>query len=166
MDYFYLDIGPMIRRLRQNPTEFELRHDCIHHRPSGHRLILIRDSKHHIVARCNGVEFPIIPEQSSILRAALANWEEVYWHPLIARKIAGRRITQISRELARLSEAKAQWRKIVRAIFAWFDISARQQQRRSSRPNLRVISSLSEDTELASGAPPAPQSSREKQLSA
>jgi hypothetical protein len=165
MEYFYLDIGPMIRRLRQNPTEFELRDKGIHHRPSSIRFILMGDGNDRIVARCNGIEFPISRDQSAILRAALAAWREVYCRPPIDPD-TGRLVTQVGRELARLFGPKAQWRQLISVMFAWFDISAWQRHRRDARPKLRVISSLSEDTTLPAGAPPVPQSTRGKRLSA
>ena len=58
---------------------------------------------------------------------------------------------QGGRELARLFVAKAQWRRLIGAMFAWFDISARRRHKRGSRPNLRLISSISKDTTLPAG---------------
>jgi len=146
MDYFYLDLGPMIRRLRQHPSEFYLRYDSVHHRMSGCRLTRIRNRTNRLVACCNGVEFPIVPDQSSILAAALANWEEVYWRPLVARKNSGRRLTSISSGLAVRCGPNTRWRQRIGAMCAWFSIRGWQQHRRVSRPNFHVISSLSGDT--------------------
>lgn len=151
MEYFYLDIGPMVRRLRQNPTEFELRDKSICHRPSSIRFTLTGNGNDRIIARCNGIEFPISREQGAVLRTALATWTETYCRPSMDHG-GSRRVIQGGRKLARQSVAKAQWRRLIGAMLALFDISARRRRKRGSRPNLCLISSLSEDTKLSAGA--------------
>ena len=159
--YVYLDVGPIIRRLRQNPSEFEMRGAGVHHRPSWPRLTLMRNRNDRIVALCHRIEFPISREQSAVLKAALGTWEEIYWRPLIARKTAERRITQICwriaqicHELTRLFKRKTPSRQAFSAKFAWFGIGSRQWRRRGSRPHLRIVSSLPEETAASASLSP------------
>jgi hypothetical protein len=53
MEYFYLDASPMIRALRQSPSEFELRNKCLRHRPSHHWLAFDSKNTARLFARCN-----------------------------------------------------------------------------------------------------------------
>jgi hypothetical protein len=162
MDYFYLDIGPMIRRLQQNPSEFELRYDRLCHRPSRHQLAVHRIGKGRVVARCNCVEFPIRREQGAALSVAIESWEECYWRPLVERKAAERRMTWINRELTRFF-VKAHWLLAIDAIFARLGISAWERQRRISKPRLRIVSSSPDDLKLPAGVPTAARLSRDNQ---
>jgi len=170
MDYFYLDIGPMIRLLRQNPGEFELRHDRVHHRPSRLQLALRRNDDGRIVARCNSVEFPINHEQGVALRAAIENWEECYWRPQTARKAPGRHVTRhltlINRRFGSYFALNAKWHRTIAAVVAWFGNSARARNRWDTKPHLRLVSSLPDDVLLRTGLPRRPQPGRTDSSSA
>ncbi|HUC09461.1 MAG TPA: hypothetical protein VL985_03435 [Stellaceae bacterium] len=151
MDDFYLDASPMIRALWENPSEFELQHHCVRHRPSRHWLVFDRNGAARIVARCNCAEFPISREQSLKLHTAVAAWKETYWRPLMAREAAERRVAEINREFARHFGPKTRWQRAVDAVVAWFGISP-------SAPHLQVDPTLPEDAELHGYPPPASES--------
>ena len=106
MDYYFIDASPMIRALRQNPSEFEMRYNCVRHRPSRHWLGFDPNGTARLSAHCSCAEFPISAEQSAELRAAVANWKEIYWRPLMAREAAARRVAEINREFARHFQPK------------------------------------------------------------
>jgi hypothetical protein len=162
MDYFYLDIGPMIRRLQQNPSEFEVRCNRLRHRPSRHQLAVHRIGKGRIVARCSCIEFPIRREQGAALSVAIANWEEGYWRPLVERAAAERRMTWINQKLARFF-MKARWLQAIDATFAWLGISPREQPQRVSKPRLRIVASSPDDLKSRAGLPAAARLSQNNQ---
>ena len=159
MEYFYLDASPMIRALQQSPSEFELRHECVRHRPSRHWLAFDPNGTARIFARCNCAEFPISRDQSIELRMAVANWEETYWRPLMAREAAARRVAKINREFARHFGPRTRWRRAVDAVLAWFGISARE-------PRLHIDPSLPEDADLHACPPNGPEPSQDELVSA
>jgi hypothetical protein len=97
---YYLDAAPMIRSLSDNPSEFEMDHDGIRHRPSRHWLRFDVDGNAELMARCNCVELPISRQQSEELRVAVAAWQHTYWRPLMAREAAERRVAEINRAFA------------------------------------------------------------------
>jgi hypothetical protein len=165
MNYFYLDVGPMILALRQKPSEFEIRYDRLRHRPSRHLLAFHRNVGGRIVARCNCTEFPIRPEQAAALSAAISNWERSYWRPLMAREAAERRMTWINLISARDFGVTALWHQAIAAIRAWFGIGVRVRRRRISKPHLRVLSSLPDDPNSDAGAPPGAPTSRDNRSS-
>lgn len=162
MDYFYLDIGPMIRRLQQNPSEFEMRYNRLCHRPSRHQLAVHHIGRGRVVARCNFAELPIRREQGAALSVAIASWEECYWRPLVERKAAERQLTWINRKLPRFF-VKAHWPQAIDAIFSWLGISAWERPQRVSKPRLRIVSSSADDLKSRAGVPTAAKLSRNDQ---
>jgi hypothetical protein len=118
MDDFSLDAGPMIRALSKDPEVFEIRRNCLRHRPSRHWLILEANRNARIIARCSCTELPVSREQSKQLREAFAVWEETYWRPLIARETAERRVAEINREFARHFGPKTRWQRAVDTVLA------------------------------------------------
>jgi hypothetical protein len=159
MDDLYLDAGPMIRALNDDPEAFESRCNCLHHRPSRHWLSFDAKGNARIFARCSCAELPFSPEQSAELRTAVSNWKETYWRPLIAREAAGRRVAEINREFARHFGPKTRWRRALDAVAAWFGI-------RASEPHFHIDPSLPEDAELHAAAPPEPESNQDELISA
>lgn len=149
MDDLYLDAGPMIRALNEDPEAFETRGNCLHHRPSRHWLSFDAKGNARIFARCSCAELSISPEQSAELRTAVANWKETYWRQQIARAAAARRVAEINREFARHFGPKTRWRRALDAVAAWFGV-------RASEPHFHIDPSLPEDAELHAAAPPAP----------
>jgi hypothetical protein len=159
MDVFYLDAGPMIRALSENPEAFEIRRNCLRHRPSRHWLIFDANGNAHIFARCSCAELPISREQSKQLREVFTVWEETYWRPLMARETAERRVAEINREFARHFGPKTRWQRAVDAVLEWFGVRALQ-------PRFHIDPSLPEDAELHAGPPLAAGSSRNELTSA
>jgi hypothetical protein len=159
MDVFYLDAGPMIRALSEDPEAFEIRRNCLRHRPSRHWLIFDANGNARIFARCSCAELPISREQSKQLREAFAVWEETYWRPLVAREAAQRRVAEINREFARHFGPKTWWQRAVDTGLAWFGI-------RASEPHFHIDPSLPEDAELRADAPSARGSSQHEPISA
>jgi len=153
-DDFYLDASPVIHALWENPSEFELRHNCVRHRPSHHWLTFDRNGAARISARCNCAELPISDEQSAALKAAVTHWEEAYWRPLLARKAAARRIAEINREFARHFGPKTRWRRAVEAVLIWCGLHA-------SVPHFHIDPLLPEDAELGEPALSSAATSRE-----
>lgn len=157
MDYYFIDASPMIRALRQNPSEFEMRYNCVRHRPSRHWLGFDPNGTARLSAHCSCAEFPISAEQSAELRAAVANWKEIYWRPLMAREAAARRVAEINREFARHFQPKTPWRRVVDAVLAWSGISA---------SHFHIDPSLPEDAELCADPPPPTEPSQHELISA
>lgn len=151
MDDFYLDAGPMIRALSEDPEAFEIYRNCLRHRPSQHWLIFDAEGNGLIFARCSCAELPISREQSKQLREAFASWEDTYWRPLMAREAAERRVAEINREFARHFASKTHCRRTVDAVLAWFGV-------RGSERRIHVDPSLPEEAELRGGPPPAARS--------
>jgi hypothetical protein len=118
MDDFSLDAGPMIRALSKDPEVFEIRRNCLRHRPSRHWLIFDANGNARIIARCSCTELPVSREQSKQLREAFAVWEETYWRPLMARETAERRVAEINREFARHFGPKTRWQRAVDTVLA------------------------------------------------
>jgi hypothetical protein len=145
MEYFYLDIGRMIRRLQQKPDEFEIRNKCIQHRPTRHRLIFERDGKGRIVARCNRVDFPVSREQGVALRVAVENWEGLYSRPPIASDPIGRLLRWINPALARYFGPGTKWRQAIDAAWAWVAVTVTTRSRPSPKPRLRIVSARADD---------------------
>jgi len=79
---YYLDARPMVRALYEAPEEFEIRRNCLRHRPSKHWLIFDDDGSARILARCDCVVLPVSQEQGKELYEAAATWEASYWQPL------------------------------------------------------------------------------------
>jgi hypothetical protein len=156
---YYLNASPMIRALQQNPSEFELRYDCVRHRPSRHWLGFDPNGNARITARCNCAQFPISPEQSAELRTAVANWKETYWGPLMVREAAERRVAEINREFARHFAPKTRWRRGVEAVLAWFGC-------RAPEPHFHIDPTLPEDADLRRDPPAAPASAQDEMISA
>jgi hypothetical protein len=146
MNNLYLDAGPMIRALREDPSDFERRHNCVRHRPSRHWLAFDTDGNARIFARCSCTELPINREQSVELRAAVAKWEETHWRPLRAREAAARRVAEINREFARHFGPKSWWRRAIEAVLIRFSTDA-------TEPRFHIDPSLPEDRELSAAAP-------------
>jgi hypothetical protein len=151
MSYFYLDVGPMISALRRNPSEFQIRRDRLGHRPSRHQLAFHRNGDGRVVACCNCSEFPIRREQAAALSAAISNWEQSYWQPLMAQKAAERRMSWVNVTAAR-NFGNAVWRQALATIRGWLEIRVRVPKQRISKPRLRVVSSLPDDLNSDAGA--------------
>jgi hypothetical protein len=149
MEYFYLDIGRMIRRLQQRPDEFAIRNRCIQHRATRHRLIFERDGNGRVVARCNRVDFPVSREQGIALRVAVENWEGLHSRPPIARDPIGRATRWVNSALARYFGPGARWRQAIDAAWAWVAVTVGTRSRPSSKPSLRIVSARAEDAEFA-----------------
>lgn len=98
---YYLDARPMIRALYEEPEEFEIRRNCLRHRPSKHWLIFDDDGNARILARCDCMVLPVSREQSEDLHEAAVTWETSYWQPLLARAATERRVAEINREFNR-----------------------------------------------------------------
>jgi hypothetical protein len=120
----HLDAGPMIRALRDSPGDFERRYNCIRHLASRHWLGFDANGNARILACCSRAELPISSDQSAELRAAVAQWEETYWRPLVAGHAATRRVAEINREFARHFGARSRWRRAVDAVLRRFGIGA------------------------------------------
>ena len=159
MEDFYLDASPMIRALQENPNEFELRHNCVRHRPSRHWLAFDPSGAARIFAHCNCAELAISPEQSAVLRVTVANWEETYWRPLLAREAAERRVAEINREFARHFGPKAWWRRTIEVVMAWFGAGA-------AGPHFHIDPTLPEDQELLGRPSPPPRTGQDELVSA
>jgi hypothetical protein len=159
MEYFYLDVSPMIRALQQNPSEFEMRYNCVRHRPSRHWLGFDPNGNARLSAHCSCAEFPISSEQSAELRTAVANWQETYWRPLMVREAAERRVAEINREFARHFAPKTWWRRAVETALAWFGF-------RAPEPHFHIDPTLPEDADLHPGLPPVPACDQEEVISA
>jgi hypothetical protein len=153
MDYFYLDIGPMIRKLQQNPSEFEIRENRIRHRWSRHRLTFERDGKGQIVARCNRVDFSVNREQGVALRVAIGNWEDLYPRSAIPRDPVGRLTKWVNSALSRYFWPGNRWWQTIHTVLARVAAITVQRPRPVRRHHLRIVSSRTGDTGLA-GDPP------------
>jgi hypothetical protein len=161
MDYFYLDIGPMIRRLQQDPREFEIRQNCIRHRRGRHRLAFERDGKGQIVVRCNRVDFAITREQSVALRVAIENWEALYPRSLIPRDPVGRLTSWVNSALARCIGPSTRWWETIYAVLARVAvITVPRRFRPVPRQRLRIVSSRTGDSSFPADAPGGTRSAR------
>ena len=152
MESFYLDIGPMIRRLQQDPSEFEIRRNCIRHRPSRHRLIFERLASGRIAARCNCVEFPISREQGVALRVAIESWEERCSRSVSAADPVERLANCVNSALARCFGPGTRWRQALDAAWAWVVVTVAARSRPRSKPRLRIVSARPEDGGRAADA--------------
>jgi hypothetical protein len=154
MDY-YLDAEPMIRALSEEPEAFEIRRNCLRHRPSRHWLIFDSDGNARIMARCSCTELPISREQSEELREAVGIWEATYWHPLLAREAAERRIAEINREFAEHLRPRGKLQRMFDAALAFVGIAAPD-------PVFDIDPSLPEDADLHTRPVPRREPEREK----
>jgi hypothetical protein len=151
----YLNAGPMIRALSDDPSSFEMRRNCVFHRPSRHLLTFDPDGNAHILARCDCAELPVTRNQSERLLAAVNDWQENYWRPLLAREAAERRVAEINREFASHFAPRRRWRRAVDRVLAAFGLARTQ-------PQFRIDPGLPEDADLA---PPCPASAQDADLS-
>jgi len=122
----YLDARPMIRALYEAPEDFEIRRNCLRHRPSKHWVVFDCDGNARIVARCECMVQRISREHSEQLQQAAATWEEAYWRPLLDHAAAERRVAEINREFASHFRARRRWRAVTDAIRALFGIGPRR----------------------------------------
>jgi hypothetical protein len=152
MVYFYLDVGPMIRRLQQKPDEFAIRHNCVHHRPSRHRLILARDDMGRIVARCNRTEFPLGREQGIALRAAIENWQHLYPCLPVARDPVSRVTNCVYATLTRYFGPNSGRRQAMDTVWAWVTVAFGARSRPTPKPQLRLVSLGADEAERAADA--------------
>jgi hypothetical protein len=150
MDYFYLDIGPMIRRLQQNPSEFEIRRNCIRHRPSRHRLVFDRGGRGRIAAQCNRVEFPVSRDQGVALRVAIENWQHHCSRPLVARDPVAQATSWVYLAFSRYLGLSTRWRQALDIVFRWVVIVA-QGSRPAPRTRLRIVSLRTDDARSDGG---------------
>jgi hypothetical protein len=141
----YLNADPMIRALQDSPSDFERRHNYIRHRPSRHSFAFYPNGNARIFARCGCAELPINREQSIQLREAVAKWDETYWHPLMAREAAARRIAEINREFARHFGPRSWWRRTIDIALVRFGFNA-------VGSRFHIDPSLPEDRELLPAA--------------
>jgi hypothetical protein len=151
MEYFYLDIGPMIRRLQQKPEEFEIRNKCIHHRPTRHRLVFERDGKGRFVAHCNRVDFPISREQGVALRVVIENWEDLCSHALTARDPIARLMRWANSVLPQYCGSSTRWRQALNAAWTWVAVAVGRPSRASPKPRLRIVAAQAGDPEFPAG---------------
>jgi hypothetical protein len=154
---YYLDAGPMIRALSEDPGAFEIRRNCVRHRPSRHWLAFDIDGTARIFARCDCAILPVNREQSEQLQAAVAHWEESYWRPLLAQAAAERRVAEINRGFAKHFGPPSKARQLRDAIRAIFGIGPRQSR-------MHIDPSLPEDEELLVRPMPAMQEAEEEEI--
>jgi hypothetical protein len=89
MDIAYLDITPTIDALRSRPSDFELRHGALVHKPSRHTFRFNPWGGARVYAQCDCALLSISLEQSRDLKAAFDVWRSEYW-----------RVVEINREFA------------------------------------------------------------------
>lgn len=154
----YLDARPMIRALYEEPSAFEMRRNCLRHRPSRHWLVFDSDGNARILARCDCMVLPVSREQSEQLHEAAAIWEQSYWQPLLAHAAAERRVAEINREFAdHFRPRRRKWRAVLEALRSLFGLVSRQTP-------FGIDPSLSEYAELHAWRPDAESEAREKEL--
>jgi hypothetical protein len=137
----YLDARPMIRAFYEAPGDFEIRRNCLRHRPSRHWLVFDEAGNARIVARCECMVLRISRRQSRQLYEAAAIWKESYWQPLLARAAAERRVAAINREFAAHFAPRRKGRAVLETLRAWLGLAARPAASRT-------------DTALAAAAEP------------
>jgi hypothetical protein len=108
----------MIRALRDDPEAFEIRHNCIRHRPSRHWLAFDDQGNARIFSRCSCAELPISRDQSEALMIAAAAWEDKYWRPMMAQEAAARRVAEISRQFARHFRRRSRLQRVLDACLS------------------------------------------------
>jgi len=113
---YYLDARPMIRALYEEPEQFEIRRNCLRHRPSKHWLVFDDEGNARILARCDCMVLPVSRDQGEELHEAAIAWEASYWQPLLARAAAERRVTEINREFAGHFRPRRRWRAVIDAV--------------------------------------------------
>jgi hypothetical protein len=112
----YLDATPLIRALRENPDEFDMRNGQIVHRASCHALVFDLDGSARLFAGCSCAELPISQAQSEEILVAATVWETTYWRPLAALEAAKRHVAEINRAFAAHFRPRTPWRKAMDAI--------------------------------------------------
>jgi hypothetical protein len=122
---YYLDASPMIRALYEEPEEFEIRRNCLRHRPSKHWLIFDDDGNARILARCDCMVLPVSREQSEELHEAAITWEASYWQPLITLAATERRVAEINRKFAGHFRPR-RWRAVVDAVRSLLGLAPRR----------------------------------------
>ena len=137
---YYLDARPMIRALYKEPEEFEIRRNCLRHRPSKHWLVFDDEGNARILARCDCMVLPVSREQGQELHEAAVTWEASYWQPLLARAAAERRVAEINREFAGHFRPR-RWRAVIDAVRPLLGLAPRQSA-------ICVDPSLPEEAEL------------------
>ena len=85
----YLDITPTIDALRSRPSDFEVRHRALVHKPSRHTFRFSGPGRAWVDAECDCSLLSISSEQSQQLKAAFDLWHSEYW-----------RVVEINREFA------------------------------------------------------------------
>ncbi|HWB49079.1 MAG TPA: hypothetical protein VG651_08210 [Stellaceae bacterium] len=113
---YYLNARPMIRALYEAPEEFEIRRNCLRHRPTKHWLVFDDDGNARILARCDCMVLRVSREQSEELHEAAVTWEVSYWQPLLAHAAAERRVAEINREFAGHFRPRRRWRAVIDAV--------------------------------------------------
>lgn len=155
----FLDAGPMIRAFGETPDAFEMRHNCVVHRPSRHWLGFDPEGNACIMARCDCAELSVTREQSEQLAAAVVAWQESYWRPLLAREAAERRVARINLEFARHFRPRNKLRRALDAVLSGIGIGA-------ARPAFHIDPALPEDHELRAGPPPVREPARKELIRA
>ena len=126
----YLDVSPMIRALWEAPETFETDGYFVYHRPSRHWLRFDAQGNARIAARCNCAELPVSREQSDLLRAAIAVWQQTYWRPLLAREAAERRVAEINRAFAKHFRPRSRLRRVFDAVCSILGVDGRTPPKR------------------------------------
>jgi hypothetical protein len=153
----YLDLSPMIRALRESPTEFEMEGNFVRHRPSRHVLKFDVHGNAQLVARCNCSQLPIRQQQSNELRAAVAVWMDVYWRPLMTRQAAKRRVVEINQAFAEYFRPRGKFRRAFEAVLSFLGLD-------HSGSFCRADPSLPEDDELRARPTAATQEPKPREL--
>lgn len=96
----FLDINPLIKSLRNRPSDFEWERDWLRHLPSDHRFKVDQDGNVWIDAQCDCAILRVRREQGKEFRNALEIWEAAYWRPL-----------KINKEFARHFRSPTWWQR-------------------------------------------------------
>jgi hypothetical protein len=111
----YLDATPLIRALRENPDEFDMRDGQIVHRASDHALVFDLGSAR-LFAGCSCAELPISRAQSEEILLAATIWETTYWRPRAAVEAAKQHVAEINRMFAAHFRPRTPWRRAMDVV--------------------------------------------------
>jgi hypothetical protein len=129
----YLDLSPMLRAMRERPSEFEMHGTYLRHIPSHHLLSFDIWGNARVHARCDCAMLDVSRAQSEEVRAALAGWKIVYWEPHLAQVEAERHAERINREFA-LHFRPGMWQRFV----AMFGRKARNLPSLAIEPDVEI----------------------------
>jgi len=114
----FLDLTPMIRAIRERPSEFDMRGGDLHHLPSRHLVRFDLQGDARIYARCECSQLAVRREQSLEMQEAFQIWTETYWKPLQARQAAERRVAEINRQFAAHFRPPGRWWRLLASLRA------------------------------------------------